>query len=75
MNKRHRSPAASDGGNLVAPSISISGFKALGLGFSLPVMTAIRAKVDAFNAMIRDLREHDPAIRFGARGDLPGAAR
>jgi hypothetical protein len=37
-------------------------------------MTAIRAKV-AFNAMIRDLREHDPAIRFGARGDLPGAAR
>jgi hypothetical protein len=38
-------------------------------------MTAIRAKVDAFNAMIRDLREHDPAIRFGARGDLPGAAR
>jgi hypothetical protein len=38
-------------------------------------MTAIRAKVDAFNAMIRDLREHDPAIRFGARGDLPVAAR
>jgi hypothetical protein len=75
MNKRHRSPAASDGGNLVAPSISISGFKGPGLGFSLPVMTAISAKVDAFNAMIRDLREHDPAIRFGARGDLPGAAR
>jgi len=38
-------------------------------------MTAILAKVDAFNAMIRGLREHDPAIRFGARGDLPGAAR
>jgi hypothetical protein len=29
------------------------------------MMTAIRAKVDAFNAMIRDLREHDPAICFG----------
>jgi len=52
--------------------MSIFGFKGPSLGFSLPVRTAIPCKVDAFNAMIQDLREHDPAIRFGARGDLPG---
>ena len=52
--------------NLVAPSKSIPGLRPPVWDFS-PADDGDPSEVDAFNAMIRELRDQDPAVRRDAK--------
>jgi hypothetical protein len=52
--------------NLVAPSISIPGLRPPVWDFC-PADDGDPSEVDAFNAMIRELRDQDPAVRRDAK--------
>jgi len=52
--------------NFAAPDISIPGLKAPVWDFS-PTDDGDPSEVDAFNAMIRELRDQDPSVRPDAK--------